>query len=283
VLHRFSAELRNRYQFFFINPNKSWLAGTTIAAASTLEPQTILIPWIRHTLPRPFGDLPAVSVSVIIPTLNEEGCLAETLSLLRRHQAYEIIVVDGGSTDSTCRIATAADLLLHGPRGRAAQMNLGAGRASGDIVLFLHADCSLEEGALPDAERLLSNRKIVAGCFTMVVRDHGVLYRLIDLCATARTRLTGLVYGDQGLFIRRDEFHKRGGFPSLALMEDLFFSRDLRKVGSIAISECRIFVSPRRWERVGLVRQTLRNWTLTALVAAGARPNCLAKYYPVVR
>jgi rSAM/selenodomain-associated transferase 2 len=230
-----------------------------------------------------FGDLSAVSVSVIIPTLNEEGCLAETLSLLKQHRPHEIIVVDGGSTDSTCRIAAAADVLLHGPRGRAVQMNLGADRASGDLLLFLHADCSVEEGALPDAERLVSKRNIVAGCFTMVVRDHGRLYRLIDLCATARTRLTGLVYGDQGLFVRREEFQKRGGYPPLALMEDVFLSCDLSRQGTIAISRRRIFVSSRRWQRVGLVRQTLRNWALTGLAAAGADPDWLAKFYPAVR
>src|SRR5262249_61256829 len=144
--------------------------------------------------------------------------------------------------------------------------------ALGDILLFLHADCSLETGALTDAERLLSRKNAVAGCFTMVVRDRGPLYRMIDVCATARTRFTGLVYGDQGLFIRRNEFQARGGFPDLAIMEDLFFSRDLSMRGRIVVSRRRIFVSPRRWQRAGLFRQTLRHWTLTALAAAWLRP-----------
>ena len=89
-----------------------------------------------------------MSVSVIIPTLNEESCLEDTLRLLRLHRPYEIIVVDGGSSDATCWLASAADLFLHGPRGRAVQMNLGAAHATGDVLLFLHADCSLEAGAL---------------------------------------------------------------------------------------------------------------------------------------
>src|SRR5262245_28277595 len=127
-----------------------------------------------------------VSVSVVIPTLNEEQGLADTLQLLRRQRPHEIIVVDGGSTDATCLRAGAADLLLVGSRGRAAQMNLGAAHATGDALLFLHADCSLEDGALEEAEQVVSKRSVGAGCFRMCVRAHGVLYRSIDACAAAR-------------------------------------------------------------------------------------------------
>jgi rSAM/selenodomain-associated transferase 2 len=224
-----------------------------------------------------------VSISVIIPAWNEESCLAETLRLLRQHQPGQIIVVDGGSTDATCRAAAGADLLLHGPRGRAMQMNLGAAHARGEVLLFLHADCSLEAEALEEAQSCLHSGGVAAGCFRMTVRARGLLYRCIDACATARVRLTGLVYGDQGLFLRRDLFERLGGFPPLRLMEDLFFSRELRRRGRIAVTARRIFVSPRRWQRAGLVRQTLRNWTLTALAAAGIHPDRLAALYPAVR
>lgn len=225
-----------------------------------------------------------MSVSIIIPTLNEEGCLGETLALLRAHRPHELIVVDGGSSDDTCRLAeNGADALLHGTRGRAAQMNRGAEHATGDILLFLHADCSLEAGALDEAERLLRQRGVTAGCFSMTVRAHGLLYRSIDACATARVRLTGLAYGDQGLFVLRERFQQLGGFPPLRLMEDLFFSRQLRRHGRIVVGARRIFVSPRRWQTVGLLRQTMRNWTLTALAAGGVHPDRLAAYYPAVR
>jgi rSAM/selenodomain-associated transferase 2 len=224
-----------------------------------------------------------VSVSVIIPTRNEESCLGQTLRLLRGQQPHEIIVVDGGSTDATRQIAGAADLLLHAAPGRAGQMNLGAAHATGDVLLFLHADCSLEAGALARAERWLSVRGIAAGCFTMRVQADGLLYRSIDACATARVRLTGLVYGDQGLFLRRASFERLGGFPRVRLMEDLFFSRELGRHGRIAVAPRRIFVSPRRWQRTGLIRQTLRNWTLTALAAGGIHPDRLAAFYPEVR
>jgi rSAM/selenodomain-associated transferase 2 len=202
---------------------------------------------------------------------------------LRGNRPHEVIVVDGGSTDATCREAAAADVLLHGPPGRAVQMNLGAAHATAEVLLFLHADCTPEPGALAEAERCLSVRGIVAGCFTVRVLADGLLYRSIDACATARVRLTGLVYGDQGLFLCRSSFERLGGFPRLRLMEDLFFSRELRRHGRVVVSPRRIFVSPRRWQRAGLIRQTLRNWTLTALVAGGVHPDRLAALYPNVR
>ena len=224
-----------------------------------------------------------MSVSVIIPTLNEEGCLAQTLALLHPHRPREIIVVDGGSSDGTCRLAAAADRLLHGPRGRARQMNLGAAHASGETLLFLHADCSLEPGALGEAERLLEGPGVVAGCFTMRVQAQGLLYRWIDAWASGRVRLTGMIYGDQGLFLRRAVFECLGGFPALRLLEDVFFSQALRRHGRVVVASRRIFVSPRRWQQAGLVRQTLRNWLLVTLAAGGVSPDRLARFYPAVR
>ena len=224
-----------------------------------------------------------MSVSVIIPTWNEEACLGETLRRLRDRGPHEIIVADGGSSDTTCHVARAADRLVTGPPGRAAQMNRGAGHATGDVLLFLHADCALEAGALPAAEEALRRRGVVAGCFRMTVTATAPVYRLIDASATARVRLTGLVYGDQGLFVRREVFKRVGGFPPLRLMEDIYVSRALRRLGRVVVAPRRIFVSPRRWQRQGVVRQTLRNWALTALAAAGVHPNHLAAYYPVVR
>ncbi len=224
-----------------------------------------------------------MSVSVIIPVLNEEVCLPETLRHLRQQRPHEVIVVDGGSRDATCAVAREADRLLHSPPGRAVQMNLGAAHATGDVLLFLHADCIPGAGSLDAAERSLGLSGTAAGCFSMRVRAPGLLYRMIHAAATARVRLTGLVYGDQGLFLRRDLFGRLGGFPPLRLMEDLLFSRHLRQCGRIVVLPQPIFVSPRRWQHAGLVRQSLRNWSLTALVAAGVHPDRLARFYPAVR
>ncbi|MBI1914817.1 MAG: TIGR04283 family arsenosugar biosynthesis glycosyltransferase [Planctomycetes bacterium] len=224
-----------------------------------------------------------MKVSIVIPALNEEGCIEETVRSLRHERPHEILVVDGGSTDATCQRAAAADAVLAGPRGRAAQLNHGAAHASGDALLFLHADCTLEAGALASVRNALRRPGVIAGCFRMCVKARGASYRLIDFCATARVWLTGIVYGDQGLFLRREAFAGAGGFPPLRLMEDLFLSLELRKHGRIVVVPSRVFVSPRRWQRQGIVRQTLRNWALTALAASGVHPDRLAAYYPAVR
>jgi rSAM/selenodomain-associated transferase 2 len=224
-----------------------------------------------------------MTLSVIIPTLNEASCIAATLAALRLQKPDEVLVVDGGSTDGTAARSTLADRVLHTPPGRAAQMNHGAARARGDVLLFLHADCTLDPGALAAAREGLEQPGVAAGCFHMRVAAPGPLFRLIDACATARVRLTGLVYGDQGLFVRRDTFERAGGFPPVRLMEDVLLSRALARLGRVVVANRRIHVSPRRWLRHGLVRQTLRNWTLTALAAAGVHPDRLAAFYPVVR
>lgn len=224
-----------------------------------------------------------MSVSVIIPTLNEAACIAATIASLRRQGNIEIIVADGGSTDGTPDWARAADQVLSAPAGRAAQMNAGAARARGETLLFLHADCTLADGALAAMTRVLRRRSVVAGCFSMRVRASGWSYRMIDACASARVRLIGVVYGDQGQYLRRDDFIRLGGFPYVRFLEDVLLSQRLRRLGRIVVLPQRILVSPRRWEKIGVVRQTLRNWTLTALALAGVTPDRLAKSYPPVR
>jgi rSAM/selenodomain-associated transferase 2 len=224
-----------------------------------------------------------MTVSVIIPTFNEESCLGETLRRLREERPHEVLVADGGSEDATCRLAAAADRLFHAPRGRAAQMNHAAAHATGELLLFLHADCRLEAGALAAAEACLRPRGVAAGCFRMAVAAPGLAYRMIGAAATARVRLTGLVYGDQGLFVWRELFVRVGGFPPLRFMEDVFVSRALRRHGRVVVAPRRVFVSPRRWRREGVVRQTLRNWALTALAAGGVHPDRLAAFYPAIR
>ncbi len=224
-----------------------------------------------------------MTLSVIIPTLNEASCIAATLRQLRRQEPDEILVVDGGSSDDTVALAAAADRVLDALPGRAAQMNHGAACARGDVLLFLHADCTLQSGALATIHECLARPSVVAGCFRMRVAASGIRFRCIDACATARVQLSGLVYGDQGLFLRRDVFERAGGFPPVRFLEDVLLSRALRRLGRVVVAPRRIHVAPRRWLRQGLLRQTLRNWTLTALAAAGVHPDRLATFYPVVR
>jgi rSAM/selenodomain-associated transferase 2 len=224
-----------------------------------------------------------MSISIIIPTWNEAACIAETIGELRRQDPHEIIVVDGGSTDATIELARGADQVLTSAAGRALQMNAGAASATGDHLLFLHADCRLEPGALDVVDQALSHSSILAGCFSMRVDAGGWGFRSIDACATARVRWTGIAYGDQGLFLRRHDFERLGRFPLMRFMEDVFFSRTLARYGRVVVLNKKIYVSPRRWQKVGLMRQTMRNWTLTALALAGVSPDRLAEYYPRVR
>ena len=223
-------------------------------------------------------------ISVIVPALDEAAILPATLYNVLAQSPHEIIVVDGGSTDETVAIAKAAGVrLLKSERGRAVQMNAGAAIATGEALLFLHADCRLEDGAIREIARILSSRSVVAGCFRMAIQDRGLLYRSIAWCATARVKLFGIIYGDQGLFVRRDRFMQSGGFPKLRLMEDVWLSLRLRRIGPIRVALKRIFVSTRRWQKKGIIRQTLRNWALTAAAAVGVHPDRLARFYPNVR
>lgn len=222
-------------------------------------------------------------VTIIIPTWNEAGCIAATIRSLREQPAAEIIVVDGGSVDDTLALARDADQVLTSQPGRAFQMNAGALQARSDLLLFLHADCRLQTGAISAVEKTLARPEILGGCFSMRVDTDGWGFRSIDACASARVRWTGVVYGDQGLFLRREDFERLGGFPAIRFMEDVFFSRRLRNLGRVVVLPQKIYVSPRRWRQAGLVRQTLRNWTLTALALAGVSPDRLGEYYPRVR
>ena len=224
-----------------------------------------------------------MSVSIVIPTWNESETIGLTVQSLRRQQPDEIIVVDGGSTDATVALAQGADRVIVSAPGRAAQMNAGAAIARAEHLLFLHADCRLEFGAVQAAERTLARRTVLAGCFSMRVVAEGWGFRSIDACAAARVRLTGVAYGDQGLFLRRRDFERLGGFPAVPFMEDVFFSQTLARHGRVVVVNKQIYVSARRWRKVGLVRQTLRNWTLTALALAGVPAERLAEYYPRVR
>ena len=221
--------------------------------------------------------------SIIVPTWNEVEVIGETISSLRRLNPREILVVDGGSGDATRAEAAGADHVLTAAAGRASQMNAGAKAARGDLLLFLHADCRLADDALIAAEAAFHRPDIVAACFSMRVDAVGWPFRCIDACASARVRLVGIGYGDQGLAIRRRDFERLGGFPPLRFMEDVVFSTLLRREGRFVVLRPEIRVSPRRWNKVGLIRQTLRNWTLTALAVAGVSPDTLARHYPQVR
>jgi rSAM/selenodomain-associated transferase 2 len=224
-------------------------------------------------------------VSVVIPTYNEAATIACTLRRLAGQGADEVIVVDGESPDGTAALATAGcSRVVSSPRGRGVQQNRGAAVASGDVLLFLHADCWLEEGAVAALRRFVGRHpRVPGGCFRMRVEAPGPAFRAIDAAAHLRAGVLGLPYGDQGIFAPRRAFDRVGGFPETRLMEDLLLARKLRRLGRLVLLPARIYVSPRRWRHQGVLRQTLRNTALTAAAALGVGTDVLARFYPVVR
>jgi rSAM/selenodomain-associated transferase 2 len=221
-------------------------------------------------------------VSVIVPTLEEAATIVSTLGRLRSQACEEVIVVDASSPDGTARLARERGaIVIDSPRGRGVQQNLGASRARGDAIVFLHADCWLEPGSLAGLRSFLARHpRVPAGCFRMRVEAEHLLYRWIDAAAHLRAGVFGIPYGDQGIFVRRRAFEQVGGFPEVALMEDVGIALKLRRLGRLAVLPHRIHVSARRWQQYGIVRQSVRNWSLTAAAALGIPPETLACYYP---
>jgi rSAM/selenodomain-associated transferase 2 len=224
-----------------------------------------------------------VNISVIIPVLNEAGRIAETIERTRQLGACEIVVVDGGSSDGTIQHATAADRLISSDRGRGRQQNAGAAAARGDVLLFLHADCWLEPGALEAVCEALTDHRCIGGCFRQRIDADGFGFRALESGNALRVRTAGWAYGDQGIFLRRSVFEQVGGFPDVPLMEDLLLMKRLRGRGTFRLLRHRIHVSPRRWEQTGIVRQTLRNWTFVLLAHLGVSPARLVRHYANVR
>jgi len=225
-----------------------------------------------------------MDISVIIPTLNEADRIGQTIQRLRECGECEIVIVDGGSTDGTLQGAGDADLVINGPRGRALQQNHGAERCRGDVLLFLHADCGLQPGSLQAIQAALEDQRVVGGCFYQRIHAAGFVYRSLEWGNALRVQMAGWAYGDQGIFVRRSVFENLGGFPKLPLMEDLYFSKQLKRKGPLRLlRNPPLLVSPRRWQQQGVFRQTLRNWCLISLAMLGVPPHRLTRLYPHVR
>lgn len=223
-------------------------------------------------------------ISVILPVLNEEAGLSETLQALRRLAPDEIVVVDGGSVDRTRDIAEREGaLLVRSPAGRARQMNQGAGSASGEIVLFLHADTRLPPTALTDIRSALADDRCPGGRFDVALDGEGAIFKLIGALISLRSRWTKVATGDQAIFARRSVFEEIGGFPDIPIMEDIAFSRALKKKGRVACLRSRVVTSARRWEAEGIWMTIFKMWLLRLLFLAGVSPSRLKRFYADVR
>lgn len=219
-------------------------------------------------------------ISVVSPVLNEAKSIGAMLVSLLALQPDELFVVDGGSDDGTREICRQLGIeVLSSPRGRARQMNCGAAKASGDVLLFLHADTMLPPTAFNDIREALKDPRCVAGRFDVRLDgDHwalGLVGRMISL----RSRLSKIGTGDQAIFVRRDSFKKIGGFPDIPIMEDIALCRTLKRAGKIACLRSRVVTSARRWESCGVWRTILRMWTLKSLYLLGVSPHRLKRFY----
>lgn len=224
-------------------------------------------------------------LSIIVPVLDEAASIAATLGALQplRGEQAEVIVVDGGSRDATCAIARPlADLVLPASRGRALQMNAGAVAASGDVLVFLHADTTLPRDAARAIEAALAAGR-EWGRFDVAIEGSHPMLAVVAMLMNTRSRWTGIATGDQAIFVRRAAFHAAGGFPTIPLMEDVAISRALKRVSRPAALRQRVVTSGRRWERHGIFRTIMLMWKLRAAYALGADPHRLAQRYEVRR
>ncbi|HVV61953.1 MAG TPA: TIGR04283 family arsenosugar biosynthesis glycosyltransferase [Pseudolabrys sp.] len=221
------------------------------------------------------------ALSIIVPVLNEPDEIEAALRALAplRARGAEVVVADGGSRDRTAALACPfADHVIIAPRGRAAQMNAGAAVATGSVLLFLHADTRLPDDADQSILTALARTGRNWGRFDVRI-DGGGLLALVAALMNARSRLTGIATGDQAMFVTREAFAAAGGFPAIALMEDVGLSRALKRQGRPLCLRARAVTSSRRWRTHGLVRTVLLMWRLRLAYFLGADPAKLAQAY----
>jgi rSAM/selenodomain-associated transferase 2 len=219
-------------------------------------------------------------ISIIIPTLNEEATLPATLRQLAERSDVELIVVDGGSSDHTVELAQMyTSFVFITPRGRARQMNAGARHATGDILLFLHADTFVLPGALDELRRRIIGDGAVGGAFDLHIDSPRPLCKLIGRVASLRARLLRLPHGDQGIFVWRQVFEALELFPDIPIQEDIAFGRQLRRAGRLTFIRDGLVTSGRRWDANGAVKTTLVNWWAQLLFCLRVPPWTVRRMY----
>ena len=233
-----------------------------------------------HTTPAPDQNLPGLSI--IVPVFNEADSIEAFLVSVRESCAErtQIIVVDGGSTDATASLAgPKCDQLVESRKERAAQMNTGATYANGEIFWFLHADSRLPKHADNLIREALARSGRDWGFFYVRLSGSDVMLRIVERLMNWRSRLTGIASGDQGIFVTREMFERIGGFPGIALMEDIAISRKLNVAGRPVCLSKKLVTSSRRWEKNGMLRTIFLMWKLRLLYFLGVEPDKLARMY----
>jgi rSAM/selenodomain-associated transferase 2 len=227
-----------------------------------------------------YSEVPNLKISIIIPALNEAPTISQVISTAQKAINVEIIVADGGSSDGTPEIAKSLGIrVVFTTPGRATQMNAGAAIATGDILLFLHADTHLPKGFDTCVRQALARLGTVAGAFELKIDALNLSLRLIEKGVNCRSHFLQMPYGDQAIFLKTATFEKIGGFPDLPVMEDFEFVRRLKRVGQIEIVPQSVLTSARRWQQLGVLKTTVINQMVIIAYFLGVSPDRLAFWY----
>lgn len=219
-------------------------------------------------------------ISIVIPVINESALIVNTIKRAWDTKCDEVIIADGGSTDGTLELARGQNCqAISCPAGRGRQLNAGARLTTGEVVLFLHADGWLEENACQEIRNSEKLTQRPWGGFQQRIENSRIKYRLLEKGNALRVRLQGLVYGDQGLFVTKSAFDSVDGFPDEPLMEDFEISRRLSKISRPLLLSGPVHVGARRWEEHGVIRQTLKNWSIAMQYRLGVSADNLCKTY----
>ncbi|MBN2704922.1 MAG: TIGR04283 family arsenosugar biosynthesis glycosyltransferase [Deltaproteobacteria bacterium] len=263
------------------------VAARTLARAAAENLRVRLLPLLAD-VDRPadlalWQRLARPRISVVIPVLDEASILPATLAALQLEKCpgvVEVLVVDGGSRDQSAELAAVAGgRVLHSAPGRGRQLNAGARAARGAVLFFLHADTRIEISAYDEILSRLRRPGVVLGAFSLAIAAPGLRFRLLEKMIALRCRWLRLPYGDQGFFIRREDFFTCGGFREIPLLEDLDFLRRARRRGRLALSRQTVLTSARRWQRRGFWRTTLLNQLILLGAFLGLPPSWLKKLY----
>lgn len=223
-----------------------------------------------------------MKLSFIIPVLNEAENIQQILlpMLAQRNNGHEVIIVDGGSHDNTVALSRPlADRVIESQKGRSKQMNAGAAEATGEVLVFLHADTCLPDFATNIIEAGLKNPKGLWGRFDVELSGSKSILKVIGQIMNLRSRWTGIATGDQCIFVRRETFERINGFPELSLMEDIAISKQLKKLARPVCLRDKVITSSRRWEQRGVFRTILLMWYLRARYFFGASTAKLEQIY----
>ncbi|HZX35220.1 MAG TPA: TIGR04283 family arsenosugar biosynthesis glycosyltransferase [Thermodesulfobacteriota bacterium] len=223
-----------------------------------------------------------MKISVIIPVLNEEENVSAAICSVLSEPGVEVIISDGGSSDSTVQIAegfSRVRIVRTSKPSRGLQMDEGALSAKGDVFLFLHADTVLPPNWSEAIKKCLNDKAAIAGAFTFSIASPGISFRLIEFFSSLRCCLFTLPFGDQAIFVGKEAFFNSGGFMGLPLMEDVNIIGRLKTLGKVCILKEIVSASPRRWLKKGRARNTFKNWFVFALYLAGVSPDRLYRYY----